>query len=118
MKIVAHNYVSKDIKSLKGTVDLEILEIGLAIRDVMIMETNGKKWLAYPQRKYQNADGKTCYYSYIWFKDAEQKNTFDMRAWDAIVAFVAKQSEERRGKTDPTDPVEFTFDKQEDDLPF
>jgi hypothetical protein len=54
------------------------------------METNGKRWIAYPSRQYE-ADGKKKYFAYVGIGQT-RKEAFERKLLELLEPFL-KQSE-------------------------
>jgi hypothetical protein len=62
--------------TLKGFADLELTRVGIIIRDCTLHDKNGKQWVGFPARQYQDKEGNT--------------------QWSPLVEFAAGATEARR----------------------
>jgi hypothetical protein len=62
--------------TLKGFADLELTRIGLVLKECTWHEKNGKEWVGFAARSYQDKDGNT--------------------AWSPIVEFAASAGNARK----------------------
>jgi|ERR1044071_9763770 DNA-binding cell septation regulator SpoVG len=53
--------------------DVTFIKMGMTIRDLRLMETHGKKWLAFPSRSYQDGE-KTKYFAYVGFEKGRKED--------------------------------------------
>jgi hypothetical protein len=53
--------------TLRGFVDLELLCVGLVLRDCTWHEKNGEEWISFPSRSYEGDDGATRWQPLIEF---------------------------------------------------
>jgi hypothetical protein len=79
--------------TLKGFVDLELSRVGLVLRDCCWHEKNGKEWVSFPARPYENRDGDTLWQPLIEFADGakEARAQFQRLALEVIHAVVAEK---------------------------
>lgn len=68
MQITEFKIVNKG--ALKATFNVVIPEWGLTIRDCKDFESNGRNWIGYPARSYDDPEtGKKKYFNYIQFEE-------------------------------------------------
>jgi hypothetical protein len=65
-------------KSLIGSFDLE-LPSGLIIRGAMLFESNGRRWVNFPSKEYQKADGTKGYYPILEFASRALSDKFQAK---------------------------------------
>jgi len=72
--------------TLRGFADLELVRTGLVLRDCPVHEKNGKEWVAFPARSYQDKDGNTQWQALIEFAEGarEAREQFQRQAIEAI----------------------------------
>ena len=81
--------------TLKGFADLELSRVGLVLRDCTWHEKNGKEWVGFAARPYEDKDGNTAWQPIIEFaEDAkEARQQFQQQALEAIHIAVAQSRE-------------------------
>jgi hypothetical protein len=81
--------------TLKGFADLELSRVGLVLRDCTWHEKNGKEWVGFAARSYQDKDGNTAWQPIVEFAEGakEARKQFQEQALEAIHAAVAEQRE-------------------------
>lgn len=65
------------------TFDVTFIKMGMIIRDLRLMNTGGKKWIAFPSKQYEK-DGKKKYFSYIAFTEG-RKEVFEKKVIDLLL---------------------------------
>ena len=78
--------------TLKGFADLELTRVGIIIHDCTWHEKDGREWVGFPARSYQDKDGNTQWQALVEFvQDAKEiREQFRKQAIEAIHA-AAKQ---------------------------
>jgi len=61
--------------TLRGFADLELTRIGLVLRDCTWHEKNGKEWVGFPARSYQDKDGNAQWQALIEFAEGAPETT-------------------------------------------
>jgi hypothetical protein len=61
--------------SLVGRFDLE-MPSGMIIRDMLLLESNGRRWCNFPSEKFEKPDGTTGWKSLIAFTDRKTADRF------------------------------------------
>jgi hypothetical protein len=81
--------------TLKGFADLELTRVGLVLRDCTWHEKNGKEWVGFAARPYENKDGSTAWQPIIEFAEdaTEARRQFQQQALEAIHLAVAQSRE-------------------------
>lgn len=98
-------YKSIDKGALKATFNIVIPQWGLTIRNCSYFEMNGRSWIGYPSRPYDDPDsGKKKYFSFIKWED-NVKDRFEM----AVKEELKKHQESNKYEVNA---------KQEQDIPF
>jgi hypothetical protein len=80
--------------SLLGFADL-VLDSGLILHDVMLLESNGKRWVNLPSKQQLDAsknprrgdNGKPLYTPVVSIPDRARRDLFNVQALEAIDAF-------------------------------
>lgn len=85
------------------TFDVTFIKLGVTIRELRLMDTNGNKWVAMPSRSYE-ADGKKKYFSYIGM-DKERKTAFDAKCVELLMPFLTQ--DQSADKFDSTEECPF-----------
>jgi hypothetical protein len=62
---------------------------GFQIRGMTLFRKDGKSWLAYPNRPYED-EGKKKYYNFVAFEDAKMDATFKEKIFTALNEHIAK----------------------------
>jgi hypothetical protein len=72
--------------TLKGFADLELTRVGLVLRDCTWHENNGKEWVGFAARSYQDKDGKAAWQPIVEFAEGagEARKQFQEQALEAI----------------------------------
>jgi hypothetical protein len=81
--------------TLKGFADLELTRVGLVLRDCTWHEKNGKEWVGFAARPYENKDGDTAWQPIVEFAEGatEARKQFQEQALEAIHLAVAQSRE-------------------------
>jgi len=61
---------------------------GLILRELRLMETSNKKWIAFPSRTYE-ADGKKKYFAYIAVEQSKQE-AFTEKVISLLMPFLSQ----------------------------
>jgi hypothetical protein len=61
--------------SLIGRFDLE-MPSGMVIRDMLLLESGGRRWCNFPSEKYEKSDGSTGWKPFISFTDRKTADRF------------------------------------------
>ena len=95
MNILVRSFKRYDKNTLKAFVDLEILDIGLTIKDCTVHQQAGSSWIGLPGRQYED-EGKKVWATILIFSK-EKKEEFRIASVEAIKEFVIneKKKEER-----------------------
>jgi hypothetical protein len=74
--------------TLKGFVDLELVRTGLVLRDCTWHEKDGKEWISFPAKSYEDKNGNTLWQPLIEFAEGarEAREQFRKQALEAIHA--------------------------------
>ena len=83
MEISVRNFRKYDKNTLKAFVDLEILDIGLTIKDCTYHQQNNSEWIGLPGRQYEDESGKKVWAIILIFSK-EKKEEFKNAAVKAI----------------------------------
>jgi hypothetical protein len=73
--------------TLKGFADLELSRVGLVLRDcTWHVHENGREWVGFPARSYQDKDGATQWQALIEFAEGakEAREQLQRQAIEAI----------------------------------
>ena len=85
MNIIDVKQVNKG--SIKLTFSLGFPTIGVTVRDCKLMEGKNGKWVSFPSREYEDAEGKKRYYSYMVIDDA-RKEAFQAKCLELLATHV------------------------------
>jgi hypothetical protein len=83
--------------TLKGFADLELTRVGLVLHDcTWHRHVDGKEWVGFPARSYQDKDGKTQWQALIEFAESarEAREQFRQHALEAIHQAAEEQTGE------------------------
>jgi hypothetical protein len=69
------NFKNIDKNTLKGFFDLE-LPFGMILRDCMLCEKDGKRWIGWPAKPYEKQDGSKSWSNIVDFVDNKSKYLF------------------------------------------
>ena len=70
--------------TLRGFADLEVTRAGLVFHDCLVHEMNGKQWVAFPARPYEDDDGVKRWQAVIKFARGAETEAFQRLAIEAI----------------------------------
>jgi hypothetical protein len=76
MKISNAKLIRK--KSLVGAFDLE-MPSGLIVRGVMLLGSNGKRWVNFPSKEWTSQDGTKKYFPLLEFASTEVRDKFQQQ---------------------------------------
>lgn len=103
MEITEYKELEKG--ALKASFNVVIPQWGLTIRDCKYFESNGRNWVGYPSRAYDDPEtGKKKYFSFIHWEE---------KVRDRFEASIKEELKKHRGKTTHEDPFE-----ESEDMPF
>lgn len=92
MKVLEYKAINKG--SILGSMSMQMEEWGgLIIRDMLVMQKDGKRWISFPSRSYEK-DGKKEYFHYVRFEDKGKHDQWQLKAFKSLEDY-AKQ--ERSG---------------------
>jgi hypothetical protein len=79
--------------TLQGFCDFELTRVGLVLKDCALHEKNGKWWIAFPAKQFQNKDGQASWVPLIEFAAGagEAREAFQTQAVAAVRAVADKQ---------------------------
>ena len=79
----------KDINkgSLMGSATLKIIELDLDIKNITLLQKDGKRWVNFPSRTYESK-GETKRTYDIWIENPEKRKKFQEVAKAAIDAYL------------------------------
>jgi hypothetical protein len=74
--------------TLQGFCDFELSRVGLVLKDCTLHEKNGKHWIAFPARSYQDKDGSTSWSPVVEFAEGATaaREQFQQQAVAAVLA--------------------------------
>lgn len=86
MKVIEYKQINKG--SLLGSMSILMDEWGgLVIREVLLFQKDGKRWLNFPSKTYEK-DGKTEYFYYLRFSDKIKHEEWQQKALKALQDYV------------------------------
>lgn len=65
---------------------------GMFINDMKLWMKDGRRWVSFPDRKYENEHGETKYVPYCGFSDREASDKMQDEVLKAIDEFCTKQA--------------------------
>ena len=79
--------------TLKGFADLELVRTGIIIHDCPLHEKNGREWIGFPARSYQDKDGNIQWQALIEFAPGanQERESFRQQAVAAIHEYVDEE---------------------------
>ena len=110
-KINVVDYKQIDKGALKARFNIHVPSWHLMIRDCTLMESNGKRWIGFPSRMYEQ-DGQKKYFSFIVI-EKEVKDAFDRAVLDAIKALAPPAPQPSAFEQEPS-----SLDVLAEDCPF
>lgn len=81
MKVIYYKAINKNTVIALITIEDPSYN-GMCMRNIRIMETNGKLWVSLPSEGYVK-DGKKEYFPVVWFKDKVYQETFKQKILNA-----------------------------------
>ena len=63
------NYKAINKGCVLGSFDLVIPSWQMQIKECMVFRKDTKMWVNLPSRKFENNEGKTCYFSFVKFEE-------------------------------------------------
>lgn len=102
-------YTPVDKGALRGFCSIEVAKWCLAINDLSIFESGGRKWLNFPSKKSDPKDGadKPSYFPYIRFTDKETNERFNSAVIAALDEFIRKNNQDVPQATNHNDTLPF-----------
>ncbi|MBW1982629.1 MAG: hypothetical protein JRJ12_15565 [Deltaproteobacteria bacterium] len=92
MRVLAFRRYQKN--TLQGFFELA-LESGLVVRDMCYhSSTDGKRWIAFPARPYQNEGGEVKYANIVYVPDQERWQVFKKQALAALDEYFSSNQHE------------------------
>jgi hypothetical protein len=81
--------------TLRGFADLELTRVGLVLHDCTWHKKDGKEWVGFPAKSYEDRNGNTAWQPLVEFADGakEAREKFQKQAIEAIHAAVAERRE-------------------------
>lgn len=86
MKVI--NWKSYEKGTLQGFFELA-LDTGMKIRGMTYHVKNGKRWVAFPSKPYEDEDGETKYQNILYIPDDARWRKFQHLALQAVDAHLA-----------------------------
>lgn len=79
--------------TLQGFVDLELTRVGLVLRDCTWHEKDGKEWVSFPAKSYEDKNGNTLWQPLIEFAEGatQAREQFRKQALEAIHVVAAEE---------------------------
>ncbi len=105
MEIQDYKEISRG--ALASSFSLYIKEWGMTIRNCTWFQKDGRSWLSFPSRPYEDAEGKKKYFSFILLDD-KVKIKFENAVREEL-----KKLEKLEKHESPTDEAPDYFDSEE-----
>jgi hypothetical protein len=77
--------------TLKGFVSIKITPPGLVVNDICLHEKQGRRWLSFPAKPYQDKDGKQQRWPIVEIEDREVLRHFQAAGLEAIDRFLGRE---------------------------
>lgn len=98
MKIIKYNPVNKGAVTCSFTISIPKWA-NFQIRNILLMESNGKKWISMPSQSYEDKQtGKKKYYAYLGFEDREVNDKFHVEIIKVLENYIASMIKEDQTK--------------------
>jgi len=81
--ITCEKFTKKESGALIGFADL-MLSSGMLIRSCSVFQKEGRMWISFPSRQYEDDSGEKKYYNYIVIPDSEKYKQFMQGAVTAV----------------------------------
>lgn len=98
-EVIISNYRDWVSGSVRGMFNIEFPEIGMIIKDLRFMETDGKNWIAYPNKEFQKG-GQKQWMNYIAFNTPEQKEAMQDKIMEALSKMVPQKDKPQPKQTE------------------
>ena len=77
--------------TLRGFVSIRIIPLGITVNDLCLHEKDGRRWLSFPAKPYQGADGKHQWFPLVEIEDKEVLRQFQAAGLAAIDDYLKSQ---------------------------
>ena len=84
MSIEIKSFRKFEKNTLKGFLTIFMSNIGLEVRDATLHEKEGKRWIGFPAKPYQDEAGDTKYSYIIKFTDKAKWEQFQKATLEAL----------------------------------
>ena len=107
MIVMVRDYRPYEKNTLKAFVALEILDIGMTIKDCTVHQRDGRAWIGFPGKKFTDKEGNDQWTNILEIKDDDKREEFRSSAVAAIKKFVETQNSRNDRPTDDDDTPPF-----------
>ncbi|MDQ3958963.1 MAG: hypothetical protein M3255_01410 [Pseudomonadota bacterium] len=83
-RIECRSFKRVEKNTLKGFVSIKITPPGLVVNDICLHEKQGRRWLSFPAKPYQDKDGKQQWWPIVEIEDREVLRHFQAAGLEAI----------------------------------
>jgi len=98
MEILKHKPINKG--SISALISIKIPKWGdFVIKEIVIFEKNGGRWISFPQRTYEK-NGEKKYYSLNSFSSGEVFDKFQKQVLQALDEYLKKNPDQSSNETD------------------
>jgi hypothetical protein len=77
-------YKAVDKGALQGFVSIYVDKFGLEINDISIFKKDGKRWVNFPSRTYDDKEGQKKYWAYLKFRESAHHEAFTKQLLDVV----------------------------------
>jgi len=99
MKVLEYKQINKG--AVLGSMNIQMDEWNdVIIRDIVLFQKDGKRWLSFPSRSYEK-EGKREYFHYIRFEDKAKHDEWQQKGLKALQDYV---NQVRQGGGSPQAP--------------
>lgn len=92
------HYTDLNKGSLLGFATIHVPSWNLVFSGLAVFQKDGRRWINFPSKEYQNKDGETKYMPYVRFTDRDVNDRFVKSALTAIDKFCAAQQVQEEPK--------------------
>lgn len=83
------NYIHVGKGCVLAKFEVVIPQWQLSIRDCVLFQKGDQKWVSLPARRFENSEGKICYFPFIKFEEAAH-GRFQVKVLEALKPYIGK----------------------------
>lgn len=110
LKVTIEKFRAHKKNTLIGFCNVELVDLGMIIKDCTVHQREGTTWISLPSRSYENNEGETVWTDIVIFSDREKRDVFQTAAVSAFHSFMGKEYNETTSAPPET--------QENDDIPF